>query len=116
MSPISKAHRLSVARAWDGRPDQLDDFVRDWAETGRCDMKLHHALERLAQLVADAETRVLLVACNWMHKRGHKSAATDLDYNWNDTDQPGDGSCLPLHVAHRRDSQAASRRARALPR
>lgn len=68
-------------------------------------------LATIERLIADAEQRaespapsagdgreVLLCACDWLHKRGHKSAATDLDCNWNDTDQPGDGSCQPLHT------------------
>ena len=45
-----------------------------------------------------AEANLVDAVCRWLHARGHKSAATDLDYNWNDPDQPGDGSCLPVHT------------------
>lgn len=57
MNPITKQHRLSVARAWEGAQD-VDDFrtnARRWAQTGLVVDSDSEGLERLAQLVADAE-------------------------------------------------------------
>lgn len=51
-----------------------------------------------ADLAGKEQRRLLDTVSRWLHSRGHKSAATDLTYNWNDPGQPGDGSCLPLHV------------------
>jgi hypothetical protein len=72
-------------------PDFASQFVmRSEVEAAKAEL----APEREGAAVG-----LLLAVCNWLHRRGHKSAATDLDYNWNDPDQPGDGSCLPLHKA-----------------
>lgn len=59
MNPITKAHRLSVARAWEGdEPTSL--FFRTWIDGGLMGswptaQETIRMLERLAQLVADAE-------------------------------------------------------------
>lgn len=58
MNHITRTHRLSVARAWEGE-DSLAPFVHSWVEDGhvvRDQFKpVIETLERLAQLVADAE-------------------------------------------------------------
>lgn len=54
---VTKQHRLSVARAWEGDPD-VDGFrleTRRWAQTGLVVDADSAGLERLAQLVANAE-------------------------------------------------------------
>ncbi len=50
MNPITKAHRLSVARAWDN-DSQLRSMLQAWVD----EKAYTPRLERLAQLVADAE-------------------------------------------------------------
>ena len=57
-SPITRTHRLAVARAWEV-DERLTPFVQRWTETGNLTADVFAAtiqtLERLAQLVADAE-------------------------------------------------------------
>ena len=52
-------------------------------------------------------TKLLLSVCDWLYNRGHKSAATDLDCNWNDG-PPGDGSCLKLREAESRGARSVA--------
>lgn len=58
-NPVSRNHRLAVARAWEGdEPTSL--FFRTWIDGGLMGswptaQETIHMLERLAQLVADAE-------------------------------------------------------------
>lgn len=111
---------IAAARASLSAPTETAE-ARDWAETlvdrASQGWGIHHGhykalvdavTKALAQLQADAaaaraslesrgDTATLLKACRWLYERGHKSAATDLDYNWNDS-PPGDGSCQPLHL------------------
>ncbi len=62
-NPITRAHRLAVARAWEGASeDAFPALVRDWAEfgptAGTCSQQTRlklGALERVARMVADAE-------------------------------------------------------------
>lgn len=60
MNPITRAHRLSVARAWEGDKQEPRDFVQYWVDTGNHTagyLATGLVLERLAQLVADAEAK-----------------------------------------------------------
>ena len=56
-APITKAHRLAVARAWADGDANLSIETRRWIASGVADYGEEAALERLAQLVADAEGR-----------------------------------------------------------
>ncbi len=54
MSVVTKQHRLSVARAWEGSENPRPS-LREWADGEDNDIFSNTArLERLAQLVADA--------------------------------------------------------------
>lgn len=54
-APITKSHRLSVARAWEG-DEPFSSFVQHWVETGEAKASAvkRARLNKLAQLVADA--------------------------------------------------------------
>jgi hypothetical protein len=55
-APITRTHRLAVARAWEGDGRARPTWVHRWIETGAGAHDAEEAtLERLAQLVADAE-------------------------------------------------------------
>jgi hypothetical protein len=56
MTVVTRTHRLAVARAWCGE-DDVSKRIMTWAESGGGDdwPIILQGLERLAQLVADAE-------------------------------------------------------------
>ncbi len=53
---LTRAHRLSVARAWEG-DEPFSEFMQRWVETGeaKASAMKRVRLNKLAQLVADAE-------------------------------------------------------------
>ncbi len=53
MAPVTKSHRLAVARAWEGKNGPIEELQR-WADAGNVGYVVD-LFERLAQLVADAE-------------------------------------------------------------
>lgn len=61
-APITRTHRLAVARAWEGF-FRLPAYIQTWADSGEIDryntsaLSKLESLERLAQLVADAESK-----------------------------------------------------------
>ena len=89
MTEVTKAHRLAVARAWHGNAG-LVSAVQRWADgqtavsqasppsRGDDVYETLHALERLAQLVADAE------GAPWrkLHKDSGFLAVTEGEHYW----------------------------------
>ena len=79
-APITRTHRLAVARAWAGE-DSLAPFVQGWVEDGhvvRDQFKpVIETLERLAQLVADAEGPLRQIQDHCRKVYGHAYAGGD---------------------------------------
>lgn len=57
-APITRTHRLAVARAWEGQHIPTLITVNRWLGTGLIVDDESAQLERLAQLVADAEGKL----------------------------------------------------------
>lgn len=80
MNPITRDHRLSVARAWLNRPGDELALVKSWANSELVTGSFFETLERLAQLVADAEGAWIPVA-EWPERAGYVAIGYDIFYN-----------------------------------
>lgn len=107
---VEQKHREAAARAM--QPD-VDEtwWIWHWVKTGAVPSSHEkwvgfEQTARVAQALADAEYPapsseggfdpvMLEQVIRWLYGRGHKSAAIDLDCNWNDG-PPGDGSCRKI--------------------